>query len=253
MPVYNAGPYLKPALLSILNQSFPDWELILVDDGSTDGCFDGLDDVLLDSRICLVRDGLNKGIAARLNEIIDMARGHYLARMDADDISHPQRFEEQVSMIEADDSLDLIATRAQKIDFRGSVLGELPYKLNHHGICSEPFKGFYMAHPTWMGKLEWFKNNKYSEHAPYLCEDQDLLLRTYAKSKFATVNEVLFSYRVSSSVNLCKLLKTRFSYFRCQYDYFLASKSYVWLTRAAFIFCARITKDLTRKLYSLFV
>lgn len=247
MPVYNAGSYLKPAVLSIINQSYSDWELILVDDGCTDGCFEDLEDILLDARIRVVRDGLNRGIAARLNQIVDMAGGCYLARMDADDISYPHRFEEQLSIIEADNSLDLIASRAQKIDSMGDALGELPYKLGHDDICSQPFKGFYMAHPTWMGKMEWFKENKYSEPAPYLCEDQDLLLRTYTKSKFATVDKVLLNYRVSLDVSFRKLLKTRVSYFGCQCNYFLNSKSYVWLIRAALMFFVRVVKDLIAK------
>jgi glycosyltransferase involved in cell wall biosynthesis len=251
MPVYNAGSFLRPALLSIVNQSYSDWELILLDDGSTDGCFDGVMDVLTDRRIRLVRDGFNRGIAVRLNQIIDMATGCYLARMDADDISYPQRFEEQLFMFESDNTLDLVAARAQKINAKGEVLGELPFRLSHDEICSKPFKGFYLAHPTWMGKIEWFKKYRYAVPAPYLCEDQDLLLRAYTESKFGAVDKILFGYRVRSEVDFSKLFKTRLAFFRCQFNCFLRSKSYMCLTKAGFVFCARVVKDLQSKLCNL--
>lgn len=73
MPIYNAGSDLRPAVLSILQQTFPDWELLIIDDGSSDGAAEGISDIR-DSRIRVLRDGLNRGLAARLNEAIDLAR-----------------------------------------------------------------------------------------------------------------------------------------------------------------------------------
>ena len=91
MPIYNAGEVLRPAVLSIINQSYFNWELIIIDDGSTDNSLEYIQDIL-DPRIKIVNDGLNKGLAARLNEIMDLGRGVYFARMDQDDISYPQKF-----------------------------------------------------------------------------------------------------------------------------------------------------------------
>ena len=91
MPVYNAGKYLRLAVLSIVRQTFTDWELLIVDDGSTDNALQGIADID-DARIRILRDGKNKGLAARLNECIDLARGKYFARMDQDDVSYPERF-----------------------------------------------------------------------------------------------------------------------------------------------------------------
>ena len=86
MPIFNAGKHLRLAVLSIIHQTFSSWELLIFDDGSTDNALESLSD-LKDPRIRIFSDGLNKGLAVRLNEAIDMARGHYFARMDQDDVS----------------------------------------------------------------------------------------------------------------------------------------------------------------------
>ena len=129
MPVFNAGEFFKPALLSIINQTYSNWELIIVDDGCTDGCLDDVPE-LKDARIKILSDGLNKGLAPRLNEIIDIAKGDYLARMDSDDISHPQRFELQLKHLQSYPHLDLVATRAFIIDKNGLV--------QYAEICATP-------------------------------------------------------------------------------------------------------------------
>lgn len=109
LPVYNAGSVLQQALLSLSHQTFRDWELILIDDGSTDGCLSGFRPA--DGRIILIQDGANRGLAARLNEGIDHARGKYLARMDQDDIAYPERLEAQVNFLGKHPEIDLVAAR----------------------------------------------------------------------------------------------------------------------------------------------
>src|SRR5665647_2642353 len=99
MPVYNAGKYLRLAVLSIVHQTFTDWELLIVDDGSTDNALQDIADID-DARIRIYRDGENKGLAARLNECIDLARGRYIARMDQDDVSYPVRFVRQIAALQ---------------------------------------------------------------------------------------------------------------------------------------------------------
>lgn len=251
MPVFNAGKFLRPALLSIINQTYTHWELIIIDDGSTDGCLDDLPE-LNDSRIRVVRDGKNKGIAPRLNEIIDLAKGVYIARMDNDDISHPQRFELQLSKFQSQQELDLISTRALTIDKNSTTIGELPFKLTHEEICAKPWLGFYMVHPSWMGKTDWFKKYRYADPNPYFCEDQELLLRSFATSQFATVNQVLFSYRVASRVNLKKLIKTRVALFIYQYKYLSKNYNYFYLILAFAALVCRLVKDSTSKVNSLY-
>lgn len=252
MPVYNAGKYLRPALISIINQTYTNWELIIADDGSTDGCLDNLRE-LNDSRIILLRDNVNKGIAVRLNQMIDLAKGEYIARMDSDDISLPTRLELQLETLKQDKSIDLLATRTRIIDKMGAEIREMPYRLTHKEICAKPWKGFYMAHPSWMGKAEWFREYRYALPAPYLCEDQDLLLRSFSKSKFATIDKILFLYRNNNNIKLKKLFKTRLALLSCQQKYFISNKKYLFFFLAYLMTLCRIIKDIffTLKLHFL--
>jgi len=95
IPFLNPGPYLDLAVRSVFAQTYPNWELILVDDGSTDGSYERAT-AIQDPRVRVLRDGQNKGLPARLNEIVRLAKGELVARMDADDAMHPLRLAKQV-------------------------------------------------------------------------------------------------------------------------------------------------------------
>src|SRR5579864_7265455 len=97
MPVYNAGDYLRPAVESVLAQTYQNWELILVDDGSTDGCVSRLADIQ-DTRLRLVSQ-TNAGKPAAMNRGLGMARGEFYALQDADDVSRPERIERQLACL----------------------------------------------------------------------------------------------------------------------------------------------------------
>lgn len=225
MPVYNAGKYLRWAVLSIVRQTFANWELLIIDDGSTDDSLQSIADIN-DARIRILRDGQNKGLAARLNECIDLARGKYFARMDQDDVSYPDRFMRQVMSFDENQTLDLVAVRAITIDESNRATGVFPSALTHDEICARPWLGFYFPHPTWMGKIEWFRKYRYAIPGPYFCEDQELLLRSYQDSKFGTIDEVLFAYRVRGNVDQLKLAKTRWTVLNAQLRHF--SSLHLW-------------------------
>lgn len=247
MPVYNAGKYLRLAVLSIVKQTFTDWELLIVDDGSTDHALQDIADIK-DARIRILRDGKNKGLAARLNECIDLAKGRYLARMDQDDVSYPERFVRQVAALQNDSMLDLVATRAITINENNQATGLFPYEISHEEICARPWRGFYLVHPSWMGKTEWFRKHRYTSPGPYFCEDQDLLLRSYRNSRFGTVDEILFAYRIRSSVNWKKLSKTRRTILLSQLRQFFRYNLWIFACLAIIVFVARIVSDLLKKL-----
>ena len=206
LPVYNAGSTLQQALASIYHQTFREWELILIDDGSTDGCMAGFSPP--DGRVRVVQDGSNLGLAARLNQGIDLARGKYLARMDQDDISYPGRLEAQVRFLEEHPDVDLTATRALVFRDDGSVVGLFPFRRTHAEICAAPWLGFYFPHPTWMGRIEWFRRHRYFLPEIVRGEDQELLLRSYNSSRFACLPEVLLGYR-QTGLSLGKVLTAR--------------------------------------------
>jgi glycosyltransferase involved in cell wall biosynthesis len=245
MPVYNAGTYLRLAVLSIVKQSFTDWELLIVDDGSTDNALQSISDIN-DVRIHISCDGKNKGLAARLNECIDLARGKYLARMDQDDVSYPERFMRQLELLQKNPFLDLVATRTITIDAHNEATGIFPGSLAHDEICSKPWLGFHFPHPTWLGRIKWFREHRYSIPGPYYCEDQELLLRSYRESRFATVDEILFGYRVRGTINWQKLLKTRWTVLHVQLRQFTSSNQWHFMLLSISVFAAKMTGDLLK-------
>ena len=243
MPVFNAGSHLRLAVLSIINQSFKNWELIIYDDGSTDNSLESLVDIK-DPRILIVNDGHNKGLAVRLNETIDMGRGHYFARMDQDDVSYPDRFIRQLALLESDKTLDVVAVSAISISESNEAMGMLPCPVSHESICAKPWQGFCFAHPTWMGKIEWFRKFRYTIPGPYFCEDQELLLRSFTKSRFGGINDILFAYRIKEKRNLSRVIKTRWTLFVIQYRYFINIGKFTDSVLAFLIFSALVIRDI---------
>jgi glycosyltransferase involved in cell wall biosynthesis len=212
MSAYNASGTIDLALRSILTQTYPNWELILVDDGSTDRTAEIVSHVK-DSRIRFIQEPSgNMGLAARLNQCVRLARGQYIARMDADDVAYPQRLEHQVQFLEAHRDIDLLGTGAVIFKDKGEIIGRYPTACSHESICRRPWWGFPLAHPTWMGKRTWFLSHSYSEK-DIRCEDQTLLLRSFSHSRFAALEEVLLGYRVGK-ISAGKLGRGRLNYCR---------------------------------------
>jgi len=245
MPIYNAGIHLRLAVLSVVGQTFLDWELLIIDDGSTDGALKYISDIK-DPRIIILQDGSNKGLALRLNECIDLARGKYIARMDQDDVSYPERFERQLEALQRDHQLDLLSVRALKITGDDKVVGLYPFIETHDQICARPWVGFYLPHPTWMGKTSWFRKYRYSTPGPYYSEDMELLLRSYADSRFGMLPTVLFAYRVRTEIIWAKQLKARKSVLSVQWLSFRRRRHWVFAGLAFCVMICRLVIDCLR-------
>ena len=245
MPIYNAGAYLRLAVLSIVAQTFERWELLIIDDGSTDAALEAIADIR-DPRIRIFRDGTNKGLAVRLNEACALAVGQYLARMDQDDVSYPERLRLQVEALQADPGLDVVAGRTISIDDNNSYTGMFAFAGTHAEICAKPWRGFVFPHPAWMGRLEWFLKHRYAEPAPYFCEDQELLLRTYRQSRFHALDRVVLAYRIRASVNWAKLGATRRAMLAIQWRMFVASAMWWQALLAVLAYFAKSSLDLLR-------
>ena len=212
LPVRDGARTLAMAMLSVLEQSFGDFELLVLDDGSVDAS----PDIALgfgDPRVRLLRDGGKKSLAARLNQGIAAAAGRYIARMDADDVCFRHRFARQVARLNSERTLDLVGCRALIFDDSGTANGLFPYRLNHEALCAHPWNGFYLAHPSWMGHAGWFRRYRY--HTPELVrsQDQELLLRAYPESRFAVLDEILLGYRMGPTT-----LRNTLSQRRCLLD-----------------------------------
>jgi glycosyltransferase involved in cell wall biosynthesis len=203
MPFYNSAATLELSIRSILNQNFSDFELLLCDDGSNDHglaiarSFD-------DPRIICWSDGRRRRLAPRLNECIDRARGLYFARMDADDISYPDRLTRQLAYLGLHPEVDLCSGGAIVFGRHGRPLWRFTPALKHEDIVHSPFLGFPLWHPGWMGRIEWFRRWRYDETAR-LAQDQELLLRSCRLSHFANLPQVILGYR-RERVTLGKLL-----------------------------------------------
>lgn len=238
MPIYNAGHFLRLAVKSILNQTYTNWELFIIDDGSTDSALETISDIT-DPRIHIIKDGRNLGLAMRLNQAIDLSRGKYFARMDQDDVSFPERFEKQVQHLESSPSIDLVSCSVIAISENNTILGKVPCLTEHKELCSTPWKGLAIPHPTWMGKCEWFRKHKYKIPGPYFCEDQELLLRTFQHSQFSAVPDYVFAYRIRDKRNLARVLKTRWVLLRIQSHFFINQRKINHLI-LAWLYCATL-------------
>jgi glycosyltransferase involved in cell wall biosynthesis len=195
LPVRDGARTLALAMVSVLEQSFGDFELLVIDDGSADASPDialGFDD----PRVRLLRDGVKKSLAARLNQGIDAAAGRYIARMDADDVCFPTRFARQVARLNAEPALDLLGCRALIFDDGGTATGLFPCRLTHEEICARPWNGFYLIHPSWMGRAQWFRRHRYRTPELVRSQDQELLLRACPDSRYAVLDELLLGYRM---------------------------------------------------------
>lgn len=195
MPVRDVASTVVLAVRSIMLQSFTHWELLVLDDGSKDRTVDAvLQAARDDDRVRVHADGERLGLSARLNAAIDLARGDLIARMDGDDISYPTRLEAQASFLRANPEVDLVGTGAMVFRSDGTPVGRRVFQGDHREITAHPLRGFPLSHPTWMGRRRWFAAHRYDAGA-VRCEDQELLLRAYASSRYAAIPDILLGYR----------------------------------------------------------
>lgn len=192
MSVYNGERYLREAMDSVLRQSFPDFEFLVIDDASTDRTAEILESYP-EPRIRLIRNKDNLGLTASLNKGIDLARGKYIARMDSDDISLPERLSRQVEFMEANPSVGVCGTWAKTIDQEGNVTGELRTLtgtlLKKYCWRPSPF-----LHPTVMAQATLLKANRYNPEYQQ-AQDYELWLRLCRITEFYNLDQYLVLYR----------------------------------------------------------
>lgn len=204
MPVYNSEKYIKEAIDSILAQTYSNFEFIIVYDKSTDKTLDIIKSYQ-DERIKII-NGENKGLAAALNKGILSSKGKYIARMDSDDISLPERFEKQVACLNNNPEIGILGTKAQIIEneaITNRFFLEDFYKYKNHifeiGIV-DVLNTCVFCHPTVMfNKDILVKDNLFYDNSINGGEDQELWTRAILKTKLAILNENLLQYRVHNS------------------------------------------------------
>nr|ADL32306.1 WenB [Proteus vulgaris] len=214
MSVYNDSIHLKEAIDSILNQTFNDFEFIIIDDGSTDLSIDilkGYEEK--DDRVKVYTNAFNIGLAKSLNKGFLLASGDYIARMDADDYSYPTRLQKQFEFMENHKNIMVCGTSMEIYEYNNNFM-ILPTK--HNAIAAGLIFGTNFYHPTVMFRTDFIKQNKimYPEDYKY-AQDYGLwvnLLKLKQENIFSNLEEALLKYRIHPEKNREKYFSTQTSF-----------------------------------------
>ena len=190
MSVYNQAQYLKQSITSILNQAFVSFELIIINDASTDATLKILRQ-FKDGRIKLLLNRKHRGLAASLNRGIRHSRGEYIARMDADDIARPDRLKLQLHFLESHPAVVACGTGVDLINTQGQNIGRKTYP--QHITKSLLMRYNPLIHPTVMIRKAACIYNENLNGA----EDYDLWLRLGSQRQLVNLRQTLLAYRVN--------------------------------------------------------
>lgn len=209
IPVYNAKEYLELAIISVLAQTHEQWELIIIDDGSTDNSLDIAKRYeKLDSRIRVISDGMNKKLPYRLNQIIQESKYDYIARMDADDLMSTDRLEIQLRTLKENPDIDFVTTGCLTIGKNNELTGIETIKnfqMNVHMILEGTTN---ILHASLLARKSWYYRNLYNT-SNIQAEDYELWLTAAKKNdlNYIVIEEPLYWYRVTENVTLEKLVR----------------------------------------------
>lgn len=194
MPAYNAEKYIEQSIESIINQTYQNWELIIIDDGSTDNTFQCTQRYLNDKVHAF--KFANKGQSAQLNAGIALAKGKYIAIAHADDINELNRLELQVNYLDSNPNISICGTFIKTFNSKNEQKN-INYPIESDNCYSALFYGNPLAHPTVMIRKALFidHNLKYNEHL-VAAEDYDLWIRLSKYAKIGNIPEVLVQYRL---------------------------------------------------------
>ena len=197
IPVYNAGKYLRAALNSILQQTYKNLEIICVDDGSTDNSLKILKEFQkYDPRIQVYKNNKNRGIGYTANLLNKLAKGNYLARMDADDISLLDRIEKQVKFLENNPDTVAVGGQCVTIDENNFISGFKVFPLKHKDIYKMIFTAVPIQQPTMMINRKLLPKNYqwYNNHLSPI-DDLDFYFRLFSFGKLANLPDFILKYR----------------------------------------------------------
>ena len=197
IPTYNTKEeYLREAIESVLNQTFKDFEFIILDDCSTAENVEKVVKSYADPRIRFYRNETNLGISGTRNKLIDLANGEYLAIMDHDDVSLPERFEKEAAYLDAHPDVGLVSCKTQGFPHGGVT----KYPSNDKDIKLAMMKGCPIVHSACMIRKAVLTENNIRYEAAYSpSEDYMLFARLMSKTKFYNIPEILFRYRWHNS------------------------------------------------------
>lgn len=199
MAVYNGSRYIAEAIDSVLNQTFTDFEFLIIEDGSTDNTLQILQDYAnRDSRIKLIQNEQNIGLTKSLNKGLSLAQGKYIARQDADDVSLPHRFEQQVAVFEQNPAAVLVSCSLELIDATGKTVGK-QLRQNcqlHHIAWYLLFYNYLAGHSQVMfAKQPALELGGYCEQRRY-SQDYELWCRLIQVGEVVILPDILLQHRM---------------------------------------------------------
>lgn len=206
IPFFNAEETLLDAVRSVFSQTHTDWELILLDDGSTDKSLE-LAKSIRDPRVRVYSDGENRRLAARLNQMANLVTHEHVARMDADDLISPDRIRHQLEFLHARPELDLVSTGVCSLTNANEPLGiRLPPEHDRITPRSLLLSNSGIVHASLLGRRSWFLRNRYSEKIR-TGQDANLWIRAYSRNDLNVgfINKPLYYYREDGNVVASKL------------------------------------------------
>lgn len=194
MPVYNGEAFLHEAIDSILNQTFQDFEFLIINDGSTDST-EAIIQSYTDPRIRYEKNPQNLRLIATLNKGIDLARGEYIARMDADDISMPNRLEKQVIFMDSHPEVGLLGAAFDTFNENGH-LASVCYAATHEAIQLRHLYQIHLSHGTGLFRVAVLKKHQLYFNPEFShAEDYELWSRLSKVTRFANLPDMLYRVR----------------------------------------------------------
>lgn len=197
MAVYNGVQTVAAAIESIRWQKYSDWDLLIIDDGSSDGTTEVLESyTAADSRISLIRNNSNLGLPCSLNVGWRAARGELIARMDADDISLPERLRLQVDFMRKNLQVDVLGTGMYLMDDARKIVGSSFRPEFHEDLQERMYRENPFAHPSVMMRRSFLEALGGYDERLRRAQDADLWLRGYRRFRYHNLQEPLIQYRV---------------------------------------------------------
>jgi glycosyltransferase involved in cell wall biosynthesis len=213
MPVHNGSRFVELAIESILCQTYQNFELRIIDDGSTDDTWKILNTIKqkYPDKIHIYRKLEQNGAFAAANFLFPLLKGTYIAPMDADDISNPQRLEKEVNFLESHPDVILVGSNADIIDGRGRKTGAKIYPSDHQGIYEAFALVNPIVHPSCMIRRSMLPHLTHLYHTQFgVNSDYYTFFNLLNYGKFANIPELLFSYRIHGTNSSLENLRERF-------------------------------------------
>lgn len=209
IPTFNSARYLEKSLFSIVNQTYKNIEILIIDDTPNDDGTKVIIESFHDDRIKYIKPATRLGMVKSINYGVEIAKGEYIARMDADDISHKRRFEIQIEFLQRHPGIGVVGSAAYIINEQDKITGIMQFASSDEEIKKKMIFNCPFIHPVMMMRANLIKENKYDEEC-FCCEDYELWSRLIAKTKFYNLSQNLLKYRVyDNSTNETQLEKIK--------------------------------------------